>query len=197
MGNAALHRVLLSIHLAGVFILLMGAGLLMVTMLGLRRAKTFEELRQAMFPGRWIEKVMPLGALLILIGGIWLAFLKNPRYNWHSAWIITSFVLVLAFTVNGEAHIGRKMKRLGRESGGKTGNLTPKAAAMSQNMLLHWTSWLGIGVIFSFIVLMVAKPGWLGSILWVLGGAAAGTVANWLAGYQPGQAESKVRKPAH
>lgn len=195
MHGEALHRTLLSIHLIGVFLLLMGIGLLMVTMLGLRRARTAEELRQALFAGRWVEKIMPVGTVFVLIGGVWLAFLKDPDYNWHSAWIITAVVLVIALSINGAAHIGRKMERLGRESAARSGPLTPRLAAMSQDSLLHLTSWLGIGIIFSFVLLMVEKPGWLGSILWVLGGAAAGLAADWLAGRQaPAPQPKPLRK---
>jgi uncharacterized membrane protein SirB2 len=198
--HETLHRVLLSIHLFGVFIMLMGIGLLMITLLGLRRAKTVEDVRLALFGGRWVERLMPLGTLVVLVAGVWMAFLKDDEYTWHSAWIITSLILVIIFSINGAANIGKKMERMAKEAfAGSGGALSPKLAAMSRDPLLHSTSWAGIGVIFSFIVLMVDKPGWLGSILWVLGGIIAGQIVNWLAAKVLVKTESeepKLGKPA-
>jgi uncharacterized membrane protein len=152
MQNAALHRVLLSVHLLGVFIMLMGIGLLMTTVIGLRKAQTVEQLRQALFAGRLVEKIMPLGVVIVLAAGIWMAFLKDPDYKWYSAWIITAFVLVIAFTINGALNIGKKMERLAGEAfKGSGGPLSPKLRAMSQDPWLHYTSWSGIGVIFSSV----------------------------------------------
>jgi hypothetical protein len=74
------------------------------------------------------------------------------------------------------------MERLAKEVfGGGNGPLNSKILAMSQDPALHYTSWASIGVIFSFIVLMVDKPNWLGSILWVLAGILAGATICWLA----------------
>jgi hypothetical protein len=172
----------------------MGIGLLMTTMWGLRRARTVEDLRLTLFAGRWVEKLMPIGTVLVLAAGVWMAFMKDDAYTWHSAWIITAAVLVVVFSINGALNIGRKMERLGREAfGGSGGKLNPQLAALATDPALHYSAWAGIGVIFSFIVLMVEKPGWLGSILWVLGGMLAGTAVNLLVAKTA--AVSKDREP--
>ena len=181
MENQTLHNVLLSIHLLGAFILLTGIGMISLTMIGLRRARTGEGLRHALFAGRFIERVMPVGVVFILFGGIWLAFLKDPDYDWHSAWIITAFILVLVFTVNGVVHMGAKMEKLAKTAGQVDGGLSPKVIAMCNDPALHASAWIAVGVVFSFIILMTDKPNWLGSILTVALGASAGLTANWLA----------------
>jgi predicted lysophospholipase L1 biosynthesis ABC-type transport system permease subunit len=200
MQNETLHRVLLSIHLFGVFIMLMGIGLLMVTIIGLRRAKTVEDLRSALFGGRWVERLMPIGTLLVMFAGIWMAFLKNDEYTWHSGWIVTTFILVIAFSINGAANIGKKMERLAKQAFKSPGGpLSPKLGAMSRDPALHYSSWAAIGVIFSFIVLMADKPNWLGSILWVIGGGLLGLLVNWLLGRTPAEPEppaARLKKTA-
>jgi hypothetical protein len=116
-----------------------------------------------------------------MFGGIWMAFLKDDEYTWHSGWIVTTFILVILFSINGAANIGKKMERIAAEAFKAPGGpLSPKLAAMSRNPAFHYSSWAAIGVIFSFIVLMVDKPNLLGSILWVIGGALLGTIVNWL-----------------
>lgn len=175
MSSDALHNLLLSLHLIGVFLLLIGITIEVVTLLAIRKVQTVETLRQALFAGRAVEKIMPISTFIIMAAGIWLAFLGGDEYRWDSAWIITAFFTVIFFALNGSLFIGKRMERIGREAfKSPEGPIPTKLVKLCNEQRLHDMTWIGIGVVFSFIVLMVDKPNWAGSILTVIVGALVG-----------------------
>lgn len=181
MHGEALHNALLSLHLVGVFLLLFGLSIQVVALYCVRRATRVEQLRGALFGGRAIGKIMPTATLAILIGGAWLSFLSDPDYSWHSPWIIVAVIVFILISANGARNVGERLAKIGKEAFvASPGKLTPRLEQMCNDPVMHYSGWVGTGIIFSFIVLMVAKPGWIGSVVTVLVGAAAGLAANYL-----------------
>jgi hypothetical protein len=56
MKTETLHNILLSVHLLGVFLLLIGLAIEMVALVGMRKAQSLEDLRGALYAAPAVGK---------------------------------------------------------------------------------------------------------------------------------------------
>jgi len=166
----------MSLYLVALFLHLIGAVLLFVTLgvegLAIRylsRATTVEQVRDWGNVAALSGVLGPLSAVTLLVTGLCMMIT-----TWHVvAWIVVAVVGWLFVVVVGTVN-GIRLARMARIPAGETAAV---ADQVGQPLLI--TSWLatvavGLGVMF----LMSAKPDWGGSVLVLIIALALGVAAS-------------------
>jgi hypothetical protein len=92
-----LYPLALFAHLLGVLGMFMAIALELTSLLGLRHARTLEQVRPWATLGVVPEKVFPFSGLLILEAGVYMALVG---WGWRVAWIdVPLLALLLMFTL--------------------------------------------------------------------------------------------------
>lgn len=149
-------------HLLGAFLLVGGALAFHTLQLFLLRRDRPSEVATLFGVGRPLELSIQIGAVVVLLFGILLAYVGEPDYGIFDEWIIAAILLwvvgnVLGFLGGNMYAEGRKLaERLAAE-----GNDSPSAELRAvirspRAALLTWASTL---MIVTILVLMIWKPG--------------------------------------
>ncbi len=149
-------------HIIGVLGMFIAIALEFTGMLGMRRARTIEQVRTWANLSVVPEKVFPFSGLLILVDGVYMALVG---WGWQVAWIDVSLLaLILMFTL-GPLINSHRPRMIHRAAGQAPAGSIPQALARQIEDPVLWTcvqtlNMMALGVVF----LMTTKPGWPGSL---------------------------------
>lgn len=178
---SSLFSGLLIAHLLGVFVLIGSLSIEIIGLVGVRLASTVQGLRAAVFAVPALKYAMPIATVLVMVPGVWMAFLGQSEWSWSSPWVLTAFVLIVVLAVDGAAHLDRKFNAIWVVATTATdGPVPPALASLATAPSLHYPAWAGLGTILPFLYLMVGHPGWGGSLLAVGLGVAGGLLVGRL-----------------
>ncbi len=171
-----MYEWLLFAHLLGVAVLLAGLGVHVVSVERLRQAPRVAELRVLLASAKYGERMVFIGAGLLVAAGLTLA---ARFWSFRDRWIATSIGLVVAQGVAGSI-VDRKMERLrGALRSAPDGVPIADLTVLARNPVLHASNRISVAIIVEILFLMSVKPAVPG-ILWsLLAAAGIGTIAIW------------------
>jgi hypothetical protein len=149
-------------HILGVLGMFIAIALEWTSLLGMRRARTLEQVRPWATLGVVPEKVFPFSGLLILGAGVYMALVG---WGWQVAWIDVSLLALLLMFTLGPLINSRRLSRIHRAAGQAPAGAIPQALARQIEDPVLWTcvptlNMMALGV----VLLMTTKPGWPGSL---------------------------------
>ena len=187
----AAYNLALFAHVLG-SVALMGAALTeFLMLLGVRRARSAEAVREWIGLRRVIVPAFPLSSVLIVVSGIYLML---AQWRWSDPWILLGLLGQIAIGVSGAAIQGPRLRAIEQAAQGAPDGPVPADVAARIHDPLVWgeicTSTAGVlGIVF----LMTFKPDLLGSLLTMAVAVAAGMVI----GQRMGRAAAAApRRPA-
>lgn len=149
-------------HLLSAFMLVGGALAFHTLQLFLLRRDRPSEVASLFGIGRPFELAIQVGAVGVLIFGIWLAYVSEPEYKITDEWVIAAIVLWVIANALGFA--GAKIYANGAKLAEQlleTGNDNPSAElrAIVRSPRAAVLTWVSTLVIVAILVLMIWKPG--------------------------------------
>lgn len=180
-----MYQWLLFGHLLGVAVLLAGLGVHVISVEQLRQARTVPELRVLLTTAKYGERMVLIGAALLVAAGHTLA---ARFWSFSDGWIATSIGLVIAQGIAGST-VDRRMQRLrGALRTAPDGALSTDLTVLARNPLLHAANRISVAIIVEILFLMTVKPAVPGILSSLLAAAGVGTILSWLVFTQgPGQ----------
>ncbi|MGH9162698.1 MAG: hypothetical protein ACRD2X_22250 [Vicinamibacteraceae bacterium] len=148
-----LYTVALFLHVVGAMIFFGGLAIEGVALRQIRRATTHEQLRE------WLGAVQSLGRLvgpsllIVLVTGMYMA-----ATVWPFPWVGIALVVLVLFAILGIGLSGRRMRRIGKETGAATGPMTGALAQHIHDPLLVVSWRLRVALVLGIVYLMTTKP---------------------------------------
>jgi uncharacterized membrane protein len=171
-----MYQWLLFGHILGVAVLLAGLGVHVINVERLRQARTVLELRVLLATAKYGERMVLIGAALLVTAGLTLA---ARFWSFSDGWIATSIGLVIAQGLAGFT-MDRRMQRL--RSALRTAPDGPPSTdltVLARSPLLHAANRISVAIIVEILFLMAVKPAFPG-ILWsLLAAVGVGTILGW------------------
>jgi hypothetical protein len=113
--------------------------------------------------GRPLEIAIPLGGLIALVFGIWLAYVDEeiPKYRITDEWIIAALLLWVVGMAVGErgGRIYGDARKLAQRLAGESDSPSAELRALIQSRRAAILTTVGTLVFVAVLVLMVWKPG--------------------------------------
>jgi hypothetical protein len=170
-----LYTFALFVHLVGVIVGLAGVCGWLFALIGVRVARTVDQVRALLALYAMAGNVALGGVVLIVVGGLDMALSTSL---WQSAWVIVatvSFVLVLSA---GGAILGRRLQALSKGAGeAPEGPVPASLGEQIQDPFMRVALQTYIAVLFGIVFLMTIKPTLVWAILIVLIAAALGVLS--------------------
>lgn len=154
---------LIFVHVLGAFLLLSGSiAIGTIAFLAARRERP-SEIALLLNVGRVFEHLIEVGAVVVLLFGIWLAYVDDevPRYGLGDEWIIGALVLWAAAVALGAVG-GPRAKRVREEAerAAAAGDApTAELDRMKRDRVTFLLNWAAMVAVVAILVLMVWKPG--------------------------------------
>lgn len=170
------YNVALFVHIVGALSLFIAAGLEWVALDRMRRAQTAEQIREWVGALRPIKHLLEAGALMILVAGLYMAFV---RWGWTTAWLDVALIAFLTMSVVGPRVIARRFGTIARlASEAPNGPLSVELAWQIHDPVLiravRTLAMADVGVVF----LMTLKPDLIGSLTVMALATALGLVVS-------------------
>jgi hypothetical protein len=150
------YHIALFLHITGVAGLFAGLGLELATLLRLRRAETVAQVREALWFGPLVGRLMPRAALLTLAAGLYMAV---TAWGFEQAWLDVALGVFLMLALGAPALNGRHMRAIAASAFQAPDGAIPLALrarvvspALTTSVLTSTTLTLGI------VFLMTVKP---------------------------------------
>lgn len=154
------------LHVAGIFVFLLGHGASANVAFALRRERTAERIRALLDLSLNSYVFMYVGLLLLLVSGIVAGFMGN---HWGRGWIWASIVIFIVIFVGmyalGSAPLGRVRQAVGLQPYRRTGQVplgevkseAELSALLNTNQPM-FVMVLGLGGLLIILWLMMFKP---------------------------------------
>jgi hypothetical protein len=172
----SLYTLALFVHLVGVIVGIGGVGTWLFALIGVRAARTVDQVRALLALYAFAGNVALGGVLLIVLAGLYIS-LSTPL--WKSAWLIVataSFVVVLSA---GGALLGRRVQALTKLAGeAPEGPVPVVLKGQIQDPFTRVVLQTYIAVLFGIVFLMTIKPSLVWAIISILIAAALGLLSS-------------------
>lgn len=150
-----MYQWLLYGHLLGVVLLVLGTGVFIAGVEGLRRGNDVQELRTSLDIAHLGTRVLAPGGALLLGFGIAMA---TMHWSMADTWIVAALVLVALMGANG-MHAQRRLRVLATGlDHAPEGPLPPALRRMSRARGLHASNRAGLPILAELEFLMTMKP---------------------------------------
>ena len=152
-----LYDSLKTIHMIGAALLFVSLGFEAVAARRLRRAATADRARRAFRTLRRAGRAGLAAAAVILIPGVWMMALRWGPVSWTVTALVGIAIMAFAsFRARPAlADLDATLQRASAEVPHRVPASLPRAVA--------WSLWLRASIAIGILVLMNAKPGWVGS----------------------------------
>lgn len=171
----SLYTVALFVHLAGVIVGVGGVCAWLFALIGVRAARTVEQVRALLALYALAGNVALGGVLLIVIGGLYMALSTTL---WQSAWLIVATISFVLVAGAGGSLLGRRIQVLSKAAGEASAG--PLPASLAEQMRDPFTGVAlntYVAVLFGIVFLMTIKPTLVWSIVVILIAAALGVLS--------------------
>ena len=171
----SLYNVALFLHILGVLGLFIAIGLELTGMCRMRVAKTVEQVLEWTRLSQSLLIVFPIVSVLILLAGL---FMLMTAWGWTVAWINTSFIGLIAMSIQGAAINAPKGKAIHEAAETSAHGAVSTELRNRINDTAYWTSVLtmtaaSLGIVF----LMTVKPNLIGTLVTAAVSVAVGIVS--------------------
>lgn len=165
----------LFLHITGAALLFVALGAEIFAGVQLRRAGSVAELRSAAHIAHATGPVHGVASLLLLGGGSYLATQRG--FSFTDGWILSAFVVTLAFSIIGPAVLAKRMGALvGQLDAAPDGDADVRLTAALNDPVL-WTLMHGMAAsAFGIVYLMTNKPSGAVSVAVLVGTFAVGAL---------------------
>jgi len=164
-------------HLLGVAVLLAGLGIHVVGVERLRQAPTVTELRLLLAAVDRGERMVFIGAVLLVAAGLTMAV---RFWSLSDGWIATSIGVVVTMALAGSI-VDRRIERLRGALRSSPDKETPSTdlTMLARNPVLHASNRISVVLVVEILFLMSVKPAGSGIIWSLLTTAVLATIASW------------------
>ncbi len=170
----------IGIHVLGTLTLFGGLALTILAVIGIRRSRSVRQLLQWARFATTVDKLLPLGALLVLLSGLYLVF---TTWGWSVGWVNIALVLLVLLIPLVPATIVFRFAAIRRMAATlEDGPLSASVQATTRDPVL----WTGASIVTTgsccILWLMITKPsqpGALGSLGIALLIGLAGVLPAW------------------
>lgn len=174
-----LYTLALFLHICGALALGAIDALLLIGLMGLRRASNVEETRLWSGLAERTGRVIPLTALLLLVPGVYLVF---AAWGWTTPWIDTALGAVVVLGLLGGGIIETRLAALHTAALRAANGSIPAALHERRTDRALWIAcWLFTMLFLGVVFLMTNKPDLIGSLLTVAVALAIGAALPFLA----------------
>jgi len=156
------YDTLLFLHLLAAFMMIGGALAYHILQFALLRRDRPSEVAALFGAGRLFGLLIQVGAVAVLIFGIWLAYVSTPEYGITDEWVITAIVLwVIAVALGffGGNLYTKAAQLAGRLEAEGADAPSAELRAMIRSPRAALMTWGSTVLIVAILVLMIWKPG--------------------------------------
>ena len=170
----SLYALALFVHLVGVIVGLAGVCGWLFAFIGMRAARTVDQVRALLALYAMAGNIALGGVVLIGVGGLYMAFSAS---FWQRAWLIVATVTFVLVLFAGGAILGPRQQALAKLAAeGPEGPLTASLRAQIQDPVTRVVLQTYIAVLFGVVFLMTIKPSVVWAIVVILIAAALGVL---------------------
>lgn len=178
-----LYSIALFIHVIATIAMFAVIGIVMVSVLLMRRAQTVEQLQERAFLAYGADKLMPGIMVLVLVPAIFMVF---ASWGWTTAWINTALITLLLASPLGPAVNTRRLKALYKATEAAPAGPLSAAQLKQRSDQILWTSCcIFTGILIGIVFLMTVKPGLFGSLATITVALALGIISSILSSRMP------------
>jgi hypothetical protein len=174
----SLYVLALFVHLVGVIVGLAGVCGWLFAFIGMRAARTVDQVRALLALYAMAGNIALGGVVLIGVGGIYMAFSAS---FWQRAWLIVATVTFVLVLFAGGAILGPRQQALAKLAAegpeGPEEPLTASLRAQIQDPITRVVLQTYIAVLFGVVFLMTIKPSVVWAIVVILIAAALGVLS--------------------
>lgn len=171
----SLYTLALFVHLVGVIVGVAGICAWFFALVGIRVARTVDQVRALLALYAFAGNVALGGVALIVIGGLYMALSTSL---WQSAWLIVATVSFVLLLSAGGAILGRRQAALAKGAGeAPDGSLPASLVAQIHDPVAQVGVQIYLAVLLGIVFLMTIKPTLLWSIVAILVAAALGLLS--------------------
>lgn len=143
-------------HIVGTIAMMFGLVLVLVSLIGMRSATGVPQVRRWAGIATKVDKLIPVGAVLILASGLYLVI---AAWNWRQGWINVSLVTLLLVTPLVPTLIAFRLAAVAHQARSASGNTIPAGLRATMLDPLMWTGVLIVTAMsFGILYLMIFKP---------------------------------------
>lgn len=166
MDELGMYQVAMIAHIIGTVAFFSGLLVTTAAMIGMRGATTVEKLRGWVTLASRSDLVIPFGAALILLSGLYLIL---TAWGWSTPWVNICLVTFLAITplvpLGLSRRLGSVKASLGKAGATAGSGPVPAALRAATRDPLMWTSTVVLNATsFGILYLMLTKPDIWGSL---------------------------------
>jgi hypothetical protein len=157
-----LYQIALFVHISGALLFFIGLGLNWLLLDRLHRAERVEQVREISAPLHVLERLFPVSMVLILAGGLYMAF---TTWGFTHAWLDAALIATVPLPILGPNVNGRRLKRIRQMALTQPdGPLSPPLRTQTTHPLLVFWSRLLALVGWWMVFLMTLKPDLFGTL---------------------------------
>lgn len=171
-----LHTVAVYLHVVGALMLFGGQAIEFVGIDRLRRAATAESVLGALGFLKPLGGLYRLAGIALLVTGLYLTF---TAWGWPG-WIVVSLVLLIALAISGPIMAAAHFGPIAAAAVPASGALSDDLERLTRAPVLVEALYLRCGLALGIVLLMVAKPSTLTSVVAIVLAAGLGLAAGRL-----------------
>ncbi len=183
-----LYDIALFIHVMAVVAMFTVIGIVMVSVMGMRRAQTVEQLQERTSLAYGADKLMPAILVLVLVPAIYMVF---TLWGWTTAWINTALIVLVLASPLGPAINTRRLEALSKAAEGASAGPLSVALLKQRDDHVLWASCcIFTAILIGIVFLMTVKPGLVGSLATIVVALALGLITSVVPGRIPAMRKS-------
>lgn len=191
------YHYVLYVHLLALFIGIGAGAVLLVCLLQLRAARTFEQALPFGIVAGKVGKFFPIAILGLFGTGAYMTSESGSPWTWSTRWIDVGIAALVVLLVQGAGIAERTGHKLGAAlQANGPGPLGPEARRMALHPGLWVVEFSNLGIVFGVVWNMTEKPGLGGSIASVVGGYLVGAALALLVTRRPQKELAPATEPA-
>ncbi len=183
-----LYSIALFIHVMAAMAMFTVIGIVMVSVVSMRRAQTVEQLQARTTLAYRADKLMPAILVLVLVPTIYMVF---ASWGWTTAWINTALIALVLASPLGPAINTRRLEALYKATeGASSGPLSAALLKQRDDHVLWASCCIFTGILIGIVFLMTVKPGVVGSLATIVVALALGLITSVVPGRIPAMRKS-------
>lgn len=172
------YSIVLFLHVCGALGLFAAVGIEVVGVLGLRRARTVDQVRTYARVVKVTEPMFPVFSLLVLGAGIYLTV---TQWSFRTPFVIVGLTTLVVMAALGPTVQGKRWQLVEATADELPDGLVPESLRRLIDDPVAWSSMGGsVFAVVGVVALMTIKPGWTASVAIAVAAYAVGGASGWM-----------------